>query len=122
VREYEENRRQMLAQQEIISTMPVKEGFGYEDSPIPLPAASSSVSHRYRSTAADSPGVALVSAGPDKGKAKRRKTPEYTDSDEESSQSVEASRSLGGADSLYSSSMDEDACKELLRPVKKQLV
>jgi len=56
--------------------MPAKEGFGY-DHPS-LPAAPSGPS-RGR-TAVSSPAISNT----DKGKAKRRKTPEYTDSEEDS--------------------------------------
>jgi chromodomain-helicase-DNA-binding protein 1 len=70
IREYEENRRMLIEQQAVIATMPVKEGFGYDHPP--MPSVSSSRSH------ADSPAASL-------GKPKRRKTPEYTDSEEESS-------------------------------------
>ncbi|RSH91369.1 hypothetical protein EHS25_009668 [Saitozyma podzolica] len=78
IREYEENRRMLIEQQEVIAKMPVKEGFGY-----------------------DHPTLPEV----DRGKPKRRKTPEYTDSEDDSSYE----------------SMDEDAVKELLRPAKRHL-
>lgn len=75
VREYEENRRMMIEQQAVLENMPAKEGFGYDPASLSLPSASSSKAK------ASSP---LVSVTSEKGKAKRRKTPEYTDSEEES--------------------------------------
>jgi chromodomain-helicase-DNA-binding protein 1 len=68
--------------------MPVKEGFGYEQSGLlshhPIASASSS---KKKGSGADSPAAALVSAqASGSGKAKRRKTPEYTDSEEDSGQ------------------------------------
>jgi len=95
IREYEENRRMLIEQQAVIATMPVKEGFGYDHPPLPVPGAPG-----YRAPASKS---ASVSGAADKGK--RRKTPEYTDSEEEEYES-----------------MDEDAVKELLRPAKRHLV
>ncbi len=76
VREYEENRRMLIEQQAVIASMPVKEGFGYEHPPLPGSAAGPSRSKH------DSPAIS-VEGKP--GKGKRRKTPEYTDSEEESS-------------------------------------
>lgn len=58
IREYEENRRLLLEQEVAIQKLPVKEGFGL------APSRPSS---------------------PPRGKSKRRKTPEYTDSEEEAS-------------------------------------
>lgn len=78
--------------------MPVKEGFGYDHPTLPIPGGSKART--------DSP---MASVASDKGapgaKGKRRKTPEYTDSEDESGYE----------------SMDEDAVKELLRPAKKHL-
>lgn len=78
----------LIEQQAVIASMPVKEGFGYDHPPLPF-----SVSAKASS-----------SSRGDKGK--RRKTPEYTDSEDEESYE----------------SMDEDAVKELLRPAKRHLV
>ncbi|GMK59395.1 hypothetical protein CspeluHIS016_0800010, partial [Cutaneotrichosporon spelunceum] len=94
IREYEENRRMLIEQQAVIASMPVKEGFGYDHPPIP--AASASASFK--------PSSATPSASKN-DKGKRRKTPEYTDSEDDESYD----------------SMDEDAVKELLRPAKKHL-
>ena len=100
IREYEENRRALFEQQAVLATMPVKEGFGFE-SPSAAVGSSSSKSGRV-----NSPLASITSDKCDKsGKGKRRKTPEYTDSEDESSYE----------------SMDEDAVKELLRPAKKHL-
>ena len=76
MREYEENRRMLIEQQAVIASMPVKEGFGYEQPTLPVPASGPS---RIK---LDSPAIS-VEGKP--SKAKRRKTPEYTDSEEESS-------------------------------------
>lgn len=88
IREYEENRRMLIEQQAVIANMPVKEGFGYDHPPLPVP-----------------PTYTASTASSSKDKGKRRKTPEYTDSEEEEYES-----------------MDEDAVKELLRPAKRHLV
>lgn len=81
----------LIEQQAVIASMPVKEGFGYDHPPLPFSVGAK--------------GSAGSSArGGDKGK--RRKTPEYTDSEDEESYE----------------SMDEDAVKELLRPAKRHLV
>ncbi|WWC72124.1 uncharacterized protein I206_106084 [Kwoniella pini CBS 10737] len=97
IREYEENRRMLVEQQAVIANMPTKEGFGFEHPPLPsLPSGPSGKA---------SPAVSTATTAKDNGKGKRRKTPEYTDSDNESSYE----------------SMDEDAVKELLRPAKKHL-
>lgn len=76
VREYEENRRVMLEQQAVLENMPAKEGFGYDSPTLPTPALASTSKSK-----ASSP---LASSAAGKGKGKRRKTPEYTDSEEES--------------------------------------
>ncbi|KAK8853315.1 hypothetical protein IAR55_004019 [Kwoniella newhampshirensis] len=94
IREYEENRRILVEQQALIASMPAKEGFGFEHPPLPAIVAGPS--------SKASPSV--TSNGKD-AKGKRRKTPEYTDSENDSSYE----------------SMDEDAVKELLRPAKKHL-
>ncbi|EIW67175.1 hypothetical protein TREMEDRAFT_69728 [Tremella mesenterica DSM 1558] len=107
IREYEENRRVMIEQQKLIEQMPVKEGFGYEQPVLQVRLPSMS------STPGAGPSKARTSAVVDdsllasgkEGKAKRRKTPEFTDSEDEDS----------------CSSMDENAVKNLLRPVKKSL-
>ncbi|KGB76774.2 chromodomain-helicase-DNA-binding protein 1 [Cryptococcus deuterogattii R265] len=96
IREYEENRRILVEQQAMIASLPAKEGFGFEHPPLPSIAGPSKK---------PSPSVASSSKDRDAGKGKRRKTPEYTDSEDESSYE----------------SMDEDAVKELLRPAKKHL-
>jgi chromodomain-helicase-DNA-binding protein 1 len=88
----------MAQQQALLASMPAKEGFGFEQPA--FPAASGSKS-RSAAAAASSPAISNA----DKGKAKRRKTPEYTDSE---------------AESDYAS-MDEAQVKELLRPAKKHL-
>ncbi len=75
IREYEENRRMLIEQQAVIASMPVKEGFGYDHPPLPVAIASSS---KVRSVPMDSPAVSAS------GKGKRRKTPEFTDSEDES--------------------------------------
>lgn len=87
----------MAQQQALLASMPAKEGFGFEQPA--FPAASSSKGRT--AAAASSPAISNA----DKGKAKRRKTPEYTDSE---------------AESDYAS-MDEAQVKELLRPAKKHL-
>lgn len=88
----------LIEQQEVIAAMPVKEGFGYDHPPLPVlgTPASSKPQHAAPSS--------VSSSAKDKGK--RRKTPEYTDSEDEESYE----------------SMDEDVVKELLRPAKKHLV
>jgi chromodomain-helicase-DNA-binding protein 1 len=96
IREYEENRRMLIEQQAVIANMPVKEGFGYDHPVIPATQAAS-FKHSSSTTSASN------KADP---KGKRRKTPEYTDSEDDESYD----------------SMDEDAVKELLRPAKKHLV
>lgn len=78
----------LIEQQAVIASMPVKEGFGYDHPPLPFNVSAKS----GNSSKAD--------------KGKRRKTPEYTDSEDEESYE----------------SMDEDAVKELLRPAKRHLV
>lgn len=67
----------MIEQQNVLASMPVKEGFGFEHTPATTgtPASTSKAK-------AFSP-VASTSAA--KGKAKRRKTPEYTDSEDDDS-------------------------------------
>lgn len=100
IREYEENRRMLIEQQAVIANMPVKEGFGYDHPPLPVAVAAPSSSSKAHHPAPSS----VTSSAKDKGK--RRKTPEYTDSEDEESYE----------------SMDEDAVKELLRPAKKHLV
>lgn len=79
----------LIEQQAVIASMPVKEGFGYDHPPLPFSVNAKASSSSSRG---------------DKGK--RRKTPEYTDSEDEESYE----------------SMDEDAVKELLRPAKRHLV
>ncbi|CAD6582432.1 MAG: hypothetical protein TREMPRED_003281 [Tremellales sp. Tagirdzhanova-0007] len=96
IREYEENRRMLIEQQAVIASMPVKEGFGYDHPDLPVSAAGPSRS---------SLGSPIIGTEGKAGKGKRRKTPEYTDSEEESSYE----------------SMDENAVKEALRPAKKHL-
>lgn len=76
VREYEENRRMLIEQQAVIASMPVKMGFGFETPPFPGAIAGPSRAKL------SSPAISLDSKP---GKPKRRKTPEYTDSEEESS-------------------------------------
>ena len=76
IREHEQELVEAAIQKEALAAMPAKEGFGY-DHPS-LPAAPSGPS-RGR-TAVSSPAISNT----DKGKAKRRKTPEYTDSEEDS--------------------------------------
>ncbi|WRT70120.1 uncharacterized protein IL334_007114 [Kwoniella shivajii] len=95
IREYEENRRVLVEQQALIANMPTKEGFGFEHPPLPTMVAGPSAKR--------SPSI--TASAKDSGKGKRRKTPEYTDSDDESSYE----------------SMDEVAVKEALRPAKKHL-
>ncbi|KAL1413280.1 ATP-dependent DNA helicase Hrp3 [Vanrija albida] len=107
IREYEENRRMLIEQQAVIESMPVKEGFGYDHPPLPVPPGGSgraapSSAPRGGASASAAAAAAAAAAG-DKGK--RRKTPEYTDSEDEESYE----------------SMDEDAVKEALRPAKKHL-
>ena len=75
VREYEQELVEAAFQKEALAAMPAKEGFGY-DHPA-LPAVPSSSKGR---AAMSSPAISNT----DKGKAKRRKTPEYTDSEEDS--------------------------------------
>lgn len=78
VREYEENRRALLAQNEMIAKMPPREGFGFEAIPA-IASASKGAAARL------SPSVASSTAPKAGGaKGKRRKTPEYTDSEDES--------------------------------------
>jgi len=72
IREYEENRRALLKQNEEIAKMPTREGFGFE----PASAISSSSKARL------SPSVASSAAQKGSVKGKRRKTPEYTDSED----------------------------------------
>jgi chromodomain-helicase-DNA-binding protein 1 len=72
IREYEENRRALLEQNEAIAKMPPREGFGFE----PPPVVSSSSKGRI------SPSVASSHAQKGSVKGKRRKTPEYTDSED----------------------------------------
>lgn len=100
IREYEENRRMLIEQQAVIANMPVKEGFGYDHPPLP-PTVVPSFTKQSSLTPS-----ASASATHKDSKGKRRKTPEYTDSED---------------DEGYES-MDEDAIKELLRPAKKHLV
>ena len=89
IREYEESRRVLLEQQAVIDSMPVKEGFGYENPVIPLPKPVASSSKKAPATAATS-SVDRSKAVKEKekvkagSKAKRRKTPEYTSSEAES--------------------------------------
>lgn len=71
IREYEENRRALLEQNEAIAKMPTREGFGFEN-PIPALLANSKVRA--------SPSVAGSVIKSVKGK--RKKTPEYTDSED----------------------------------------
>ncbi|WVQ77477.1 hypothetical protein IAR50_007163 [Cryptococcus sp. DSM 104548] len=95
IREYEENRRTLIEQQAVIANMPTKEGFGLDH-------------HTTHHIAGPSKKASPAIAGSSKhaaANAKRRKTPEYTDSEDDSSYE----------------SMDEDAVKELLRPAKKHL-
>jgi chromodomain-helicase-DNA-binding protein 1 len=82
IREYEENRRALLEQNELIAKMPVREGFGFETQTNPVIAGISS-SSKHGAAARLSPSVASSSAPKNgAGKGKRRKTPEYTDSEE----------------------------------------
>jgi chromodomain-helicase-DNA-binding protein 1 len=106
IREYEENRRMLIEQQAVIANMPVKEGFGY-DHPAVAPAVvnSSSSGGRGGGSSSKAAAAAAAAAANAADKGKRRKTPEYTDSEEEEYES-----------------MDEDAVKELLRPSKRHLV
>lgn len=85
----------LIEQQAVIASMPVKEGFGYDHPPLPFNVSNSK-------------GGSVTGGGSSRGgdKGKRRKTPEYTDSEDEESYE----------------SMDEDAVKELLRPAKRHLV
>lgn len=106
IREYEENRRMLIEQQAVIANMPVKEGYGYDHPPLPVPVPTSSTSFRSSSSSKQSAAAAAAAATAAADKGKRRKTPEYTDSEDEESYA----------------SMDEDAVKELLRPAKKHLV
>lgn len=101
IREYEENRRMLIEQQAVIANMPVKEGFGYDHPPLPPTAAAPSYKQSSLTPSAGTNGTNKADKGP-----KRRKTPEYTDSEDDESYE----------------SMDEDAIKELLRPAKKHLV
>lgn len=61
IREYEESCRVLKEQQEVIARMPVKEGYGFAQPPVP-----------------PSPSISA------QAKPKRRKTPEYTDSEADS--------------------------------------
>lgn len=72
IREYEENRRALLEQNEAIAKMPPREGFGFDN------PAISSISAGGKARL--SPSVA--SSAPKSGKGKRKKTPEYTDSED----------------------------------------
>jgi len=65
----------MIEQQAVIASMPGKEGFGYDHPALPILAGSSS--KRPVPIPIDSPALG-------NGKGKRRKTPEFTDSEEES--------------------------------------
>jgi chromodomain-helicase-DNA-binding protein 1 len=80
IREYEENRRALLEQNEMIAKMPRREGFGFESHSHPALTGLASTS---KAAARLSPSVASTS-GPKSaaGKGKRRKTPEYTDSED----------------------------------------
>lgn len=67
-----------MEQNALIAKMPVREGFGFEQPNISVPGSSSKAP-----AAAQSPSV-TSSAAPRAGSAKaakRRKTPEYTDSE-----------------------------------------
>ena len=66
----------LIEQQAVIASMPVKEGFGYDHPDLPVSAAGPSRS---------SLGSPIIGTEGKAGKGKRRKTPEYTDSEEESS-------------------------------------
>lgn len=80
IREYEENRRALMEQNALIAKMPVREGFGFEQPNISVPGSSSK-----GAAAAQSPSVAssaVPRGGSAKAAAKRRKTPEYTDSED----------------------------------------
>lgn len=105
IREYEENRRMLIEQQAVIANMPVKEGYGYDHPPLPVAVVPASHSSSSSSKAIAS-AAAAASSSSAKDKGKRRKTPEYTDSEDDESYE----------------SMDEDAVKELLRPAKRHLV
>lgn len=102
----------LIEQQAVIESMPVKEGFGYDHPPLPVPSGFAPSTGAPRAAPASRSGgggatasaSAAAAAAGDKGK--RRKTPEYTDSEDEESYE----------------SMDEDAVKEALRPAKKHLV
>jgi chromodomain-helicase-DNA-binding protein 1 len=88
--------------------MPVKEGFGFDHPPLPVIAGAS------KARVTDSPNLSVT--GKD-SKGKRRKTPEFTDSEDESAWCVN-----DGVELTFSESMDEAAVKEALRPAKKHLV
>ncbi|WVQ84586.1 hypothetical protein IAT38_006740 [Cryptococcus sp. DSM 104549] len=100
IREYEESRRILVEQQAVIASMPAKEGFGFEHPPLPNITSGPSAVRGSPSVPSTSKEAASSSA-----KGKRRKTPEYTDSEEDESYD----------------SMDEEAVKEALRPAKKLL-
>jgi chromodomain-helicase-DNA-binding protein 1 len=83
VREYEENRRAFQEQNALIAKMPVREGFGFEQPILPVAGSSKAAVAAARA----SPSVASTAAkngGGGSAKGKRRKTPEYTDSEDES--------------------------------------
>lgn len=87
VREYEENRRALIEQNALIAKMPVREGFGFEQPSLPVSAGAGP--SRSQAGAAKSPSVTSSVAPAPKSsaaKAKRRKTPEYTDSEDDSGQ------------------------------------
>lgn len=67
IREYEESLRLYNEQQAAVAAMPVKTGYGYGNP------------KKVRAAAASSPAVSGT------GKGKRRKTPEFTDSEDEES-------------------------------------
>jgi chromodomain-helicase-DNA-binding protein 1 len=69
IREYEENRRALLEQNEAIAKMPPREGFGFESHSAVPSTSKARISPSVASTAAKA------------GKGKRKKTPEYTDSE-----------------------------------------
>ncbi|ORY35802.1 putative Chromodomain helicase [Naematelia encephala] len=102
IREFEENRRMLIEQDAVLASMPPKEGFGYDNPPLPVPAAAKI---KLNSPAVSTASASASGAQAGAAKGKRRKTPEYTDSENESSYS----------------SMDEDEVKEALRPAKKHL-
>lgn len=90
VREYEENRRALIEQNALIAKMPVREGFGFEQPS--LPSSAGAGPSRSHAGATKSPSVTSSAAPLPKGSAakaaaaKRRKTPEYTDSEDDSGQ------------------------------------